>query len=128
MKTLVLGLGNPIVTDDAVGLRVAQALKPLLTHCPDIDISEDHWGGLRLMERMVGYNRAIIIDAICTGSLPGTIHHLMPWYNTKPCLPPTTPNDNRSISTNSPARIEFDTTNGSFRRLIRFIRFRIGRL
>ena len=33
-------------------------------------------GGLRLMERMIGYDRAIVVDAICTGAPPGTIHHL----------------------------------------------------
>ena len=40
--------------------------------------SEDYWGGLRLMEQMVGYDRAIVIDAICSGAPPGTIHHLAP--------------------------------------------------
>ncbi|MCK5634480.1 MAG: hydrogenase maturation protease, partial [Anaerolineales bacterium] len=32
----------------------------------------------RLMERMIGFDRAIIIDAICTGASPGTIHLLNP--------------------------------------------------
>jgi len=76
MKTLVLGLGNPLVSDDSVGLRVAAALKPLLADRPDVEVSEDHWGGLRLMERMIGFDRAIIIDAICTGAAPGTLHQL----------------------------------------------------
>jgi len=78
MKILVLGLGNPLVTDDSVGLRVAAKLQPLLADRPDVDVSEDYWGGLRLMERMVGFDRAIVIDAICTGAPPGTIHHLTP--------------------------------------------------
>jgi hydrogenase maturation protease len=78
MKTLVLGLGNPLVSDDSVGLRVAAELKPLLADRPEVDVAEDYWGGLRLMERMVGYDRAIIIDAICTGAPPGTIHQLTP--------------------------------------------------
>jgi len=76
MKTLVLGLGNPLVSDDSVGLRVAAALKPLLADRPDVEVSEDHWGGLRLMERMIGFDRAVIIDAICTGAAPGTLHRL----------------------------------------------------
>jgi hydrogenase maturation protease len=78
MKTLVLGLGNPILKDDSVGLRVAQLLRPLLADKSNIDIDEDYWGGLRLMEHMVGYDKVIIIDAICTGSNPGTIHRLSP--------------------------------------------------
>ena len=75
-KTLIIGLGNPLVSDDSVGLRVAERLRSLLEHRSGVDVSEDYWGGLRLMERMIGYRRAIVIDAICTGSQPGTIHHL----------------------------------------------------
>ena len=76
-RTLIIGLGNPLLTDDGVGLRVAQHLHSLLAHQPGVEIVEDHWGGLRLMERMVGYERAIVVDAICTGqSPPGTIRVL----------------------------------------------------
>lgn len=75
-RTLVIGLGNPLVSDDSVGLRVVECLKPLLAGRDDIDVAEDCWGGLRLMERMIGYDRAVVIDAICTGAPPGTIHHL----------------------------------------------------
>lgn len=75
-KTLVIGLGNPLVSDDSVGLRVVEQLKPLLAGRPEVEVSEDYWGGLRLMERMIGYRRAIVVDAICTGAAPGTIHHL----------------------------------------------------
>jgi len=76
MKTLILGLGNPLVTDDSVGLRVVEQLRPLLADRPDVEVSEDYWGGLRLMERMIGFDRAIVVDAICTGAPPGTIHRL----------------------------------------------------
>jgi len=78
MKTLILGLGNPIVADDSIGLRVVAALEPQLAGRPDVEVSEDYWGGLRLMERMVGYDRVIVVDAITTGAPPGTIHRLTP--------------------------------------------------
>ena len=78
MKTLVIGLGNPLITDDSVGLRVAAALKPLLANRPDVEVAEDYWGGLRLMERMIGFDGAVVIDAIQTGAPPGTIHQLTP--------------------------------------------------
>jgi hydrogenase maturation protease len=77
-KTLVIGLGNPIVSDDSVGLRVAEQLKTILSGRDDVDVTEDYCGGLRLMERMIGYDRAIVIDAICTGAEPGTVHRLTP--------------------------------------------------
>jgi hydrogenase maturation protease len=78
VKTLVLGLGNPILRDDAVGLHVVQALRPLLEDHPRVHIGEDTWGGLRLMERLEGYDRAIVIDAMCSGAPPGTIRLLSP--------------------------------------------------
>jgi hydrogenase maturation protease len=78
MKTLVLGLGNPLLRDDSIGLRVAQELRGQFDGDPDIEVSEDYWGGLRLMERMIGFDRAIIIDAILADSEPGTIHLLSP--------------------------------------------------
>ena len=78
MKTLLLGLGNPIVSDDSVGLRVSAILKERLIGREDIEVSEDYWGGLRLMERLIGWDRAIVIDAICTGAPPGTLHRLTP--------------------------------------------------
>jgi len=72
-RTLVLGLGNPVRTDDAVGLHVVQQLGPALADRPDVDVAEDYWGGLRLMERLVGFDRAIIVDAQRTGAPPGTV-------------------------------------------------------
>ena len=78
MKTLILGLGNPLITDDSIGLRVVEALRARLADRPDVEVSEDYWGGLRLMERMIGFDRAIVIDAIQTGAPPGTIHRLTP--------------------------------------------------
>ena len=77
-RTLVLGLGNPLLRDDGVGLRVARELAAKLSPNPDVDIELDYWGGLRLMERMVGYDRAIIVDAIRTDQVSGTIHILSP--------------------------------------------------
>jgi hydrogenase maturation protease len=76
MHTLIIGLGNPLVTDDSVGLRVAAELRCCLAGRAGVEVAEDFWGGLRLMERMVGYERAIVIDAICSGAAPGTIHRL----------------------------------------------------
>jgi hydrogenase maturation protease len=78
MKTLVLGLGNPLLRDDSIGLRVVQELRDQFEGDPDVEVSEDYWGGLRLMERMIGYDRVIIIDAILANTEPGTIHLLSP--------------------------------------------------
>ncbi len=62
-KTLILGLGNPILTDDGVGVRVAEAVRVALPEDSRVDICEVSLGGLTLMETMVGYERVILIDA-----------------------------------------------------------------
>jgi hydrogenase maturation protease len=77
-ETLIIGLGNPLVSDDSVGLRVVAELRTVLAGREGVDVAEDYWGGLRLMERMIGYRRVIVIDAICTGEAPGTLHRLTP--------------------------------------------------
>ena len=66
-KILVLGLGNPLLGDDSVGLRVAQQVQAQLADRPEVEVAEDYWGGLRLMERLAGFERVIIVDAICSG-------------------------------------------------------------
>ena len=77
MRTIIIGLGNPILRDDSVGLRVVAKLRAQLEPDENIVIEEDFWGGLRLMEHMVGFDRAIIVDAICTGQeSPGTLMQL----------------------------------------------------
>lgn len=73
LRTIVLGLGNPLLTDDSVGLRVVDHLRPALAGRPGLELAEDYWGGLRLMERLVGYDRAIIIDAQRSSAPPGTV-------------------------------------------------------
>lgn len=77
-RTLVLGLGNPLLSDDGIGIAVARALRPLLAGRADVAVEEEYHGGLRLMERMVGFERALLIDAIQTGAPPGTLHRLTP--------------------------------------------------
>jgi hydrogenase maturation protease len=78
IKTLVLGLGNPILGDDGVGCRVAMALKDRLER-PGVDVVEAGVAGLDLLEIFAGYDRAIIVDAIQTGQgTPGQIYRFGP--------------------------------------------------
>jgi hydrogenase maturation protease len=79
-RTLIIGLGNPILGDDGVGWRVAEAVERRLATevCPDgqpplVEIDRMSVGGLALMERIVGYDRVVLIDAALDGKTPGTI-------------------------------------------------------
>lgn len=64
MKTLVIGLGNPVLTDDGVGIYAAQAVREALPPEANVDVIELAVGGLALMEAMSGYERVVLIDAL----------------------------------------------------------------
>ncbi|UCD98074.1 MAG: hydrogenase maturation protease [Chloroflexota bacterium] len=77
-RILVLGLGNPILTDDGVGVLVAEEVRARLPEDTGIDVLEVSVGGLTLMESMLGYERVILIDALLRkdGQSPGKVHKL----------------------------------------------------
>jgi hydrogenase maturation protease len=76
VKTLLVGMGNPILSDDAVGIRLAGAVAERLGRRPDLDVIEEcAVGGLNLIEVIAGYDRVIVLDSIMTADgAPGT------WY------------------------------------------------
>jgi hydrogenase maturation protease len=74
-KTLVIGLGNPILGDDGVGWVVAREVEARLG-ASDRSVEVDclALGGLSLMERMIGYKSVILIDSLNTGQrLQGSV-------------------------------------------------------
>lgn len=73
MKTLVIGLGNPILGDDGVGWRVAEEIKHRIDADLHVDVDCLSLGGISLMERLIGYERAILIDALISEEDTGTI-------------------------------------------------------
>ena len=79
MKTLILGIGNTVLSDDGVGCKVAQRLRKRLSGMSDITVKETSLSGLSLLDEITGYERLIIIDAIQTrGGKPGAIYKLSP--------------------------------------------------
>jgi hydrogenase maturation protease len=87
-KTIVVGLGNPILGDDGVGWKVAETVKERLStesrfrlpvrpigtksthYLSTVEVDCLSLGGLSLMERLLGYERAIIVDSMETGQNP----------------------------------------------------------
>jgi hydrogenase maturation protease len=78
-RILILGLGNDILTDDAVGLVAARRLGVLLADEPGIEVRETMEMGLALLDYMTGYDAVLLLDAIRTGRHePGTVMELDP--------------------------------------------------
>jgi hydrogenase maturation protease len=76
-QVLLLGLGNDILTDDAVGLHVVRELRLKLAAHPSIDIRETTEMGLALLDFITGYRAVVIVDSIQTRKAPpGFLHEL----------------------------------------------------
>jgi len=74
MNTLILGVGNPILTDDGVGIKIAQKLKE---EKPDLEVIETSEAGIALLDLIAGYDKLIIIDSIKTEQgKPGELYKL----------------------------------------------------
>jgi hydrogenase maturation protease len=76
-NTLLLGLGNDLLTDDSVGLRVAAAVRERLADCPPLRVTETTEMGLALLDLIAGYQTLIVVDAIQTRQAPpGFVHEV----------------------------------------------------
>jgi hydrogenase maturation protease len=73
---LILGIGNKILSDDGIGIKLVEDLQTHFRH-PFVHFKTACAGGLEIVEIMQDYDRVIILDAIKTeGGKPGKIHHL----------------------------------------------------
>ena len=71
-------MGNSLLSDDGVGLYVVAEIKNRLNE-PAITIMETGAAGLSILDLLVGYDRAIIIDAIQTAAgKAGQVYRLGP--------------------------------------------------
>ncbi|MBJ7221342.1 MULTISPECIES: HyaD/HybD family hydrogenase maturation endopeptidase [unclassified Brenneria] len=73
MNILVLGIGNLLLSDEAVGVRMVEALARRYTFSPQIDILDGGTSGMELMDAMAGRDHLIVADAVLTGQAPGSV-------------------------------------------------------
>ncbi len=72
--TLIFGIGNPILSDDRVGLYIAEKLGERF---PEADVIQAAIAGISILDEIQGHDRAIFIDSIMTKSgKPGELHEL----------------------------------------------------
>jgi len=78
-RIAILGLGNPVLRDDAVGLAVTEELESLIADNPitGVDILASTRAGFELLDLLTGYDKAIIVDAfLSTDPQPGRIKRM----------------------------------------------------
>ena len=74
---LILGIGNLVMSDDGVGVKVVQKLQREYLLPDFVDIMDGGTLGLDILPRLEGIERLIVVDAIETGDIPGTLVRLV---------------------------------------------------
>lgn len=73
MKPLILGVGNILLGDEGVGVRIAQALENRPDILPHFDVIDGGTSGMELLDDMANRDHIIIIDAVIANKNPGDI-------------------------------------------------------
>ncbi len=75
-KILVLGVGNILLRDEGVGVRVAERLQERYSFAPNVEIMDGGTLGLKLMDAMISCDYLIVVDAVLNGGTPGSVYRL----------------------------------------------------
>ena len=75
MKILVLGLGNPILSDDGIGFVLVDKLQKIIDN-KNIIFEKISIAGMEILEMMFDFDKVILLDSIQLGDEPGKIHRL----------------------------------------------------
>lgn len=72
----ILGMGNTLLRDDGVGVKVIEKLleRPLP---PEVSVLDVGTGILRMLPELVRAQRIIVVDAMRGGGVPGTVYQYL---------------------------------------------------
>lgn len=73
MRILVLGIGNILLSDEAVGVRLVEALEQRYRLPAHVDVLDGGTSGMELMDAMANRDHLIVADAVVTGAAPGSV-------------------------------------------------------
>jgi len=75
---VVLGLGNPLMADEGIGVCLVERLAESAGDYPDVDFIDAGTGGLSVLYKLEGRRKAIFIDCAYMGEAPGSIRRFTP--------------------------------------------------
>jgi hydrogenase maturation protease len=75
---LIICLGNPLMRDEGIGVRLASELSPRLADHPDVEVLDLGTGGLTVMHAIAGRERVVFVDCAIMGEPPGVIRRFTP--------------------------------------------------
>ena len=91
MRTMVLGIGSPIMSDDAVGLKVVEMVRSL--GLEGVEVHDHSTSGLDIIEIVLDFDRVIVVDAILTGMVPPGEFQILTTEDFKHAVTPGTPHE-----------------------------------
>ncbi len=74
-KSAVIGIGNTLMSDDGVGVKVLELLEDLPDHVGVVELAT---GGMTLLHHLEGLEEAVLVDAVDFGGRPGEIRLFKP--------------------------------------------------
>jgi hydrogenase maturation protease len=80
--TLILGVGNPLLADDAVGIWAVQQLEARHDLPAHVTVMDGGTEGIGLIPVMEQYHRVIVVDAVMMGLPAGTIRRFS-WHDVR---------------------------------------------
>jgi hydrogenase maturation protease len=75
---VVLGLGNPLMADEGIGVYLVERLMESATEYPAVDFVDAGTGGLSVLHHIEGRGKAVVIDCALMDEPPGAIRRFTP--------------------------------------------------
>jgi len=76
--TVLIGLGNPFMSDDGIGVHIVERLSVRAADFPDADFLDLGSASMDVLHALVGRDRAFLIDCAYMGEPPGTMRRFIP--------------------------------------------------
>ncbi len=73
MNTLLLGVGNLLLSDEGVGVRTIEALEQRFRFPDEVVLQDGGTSGMELMEVMANRDLLVVVDAVQSESAPGSL-------------------------------------------------------
>ncbi|MFQ5605286.1 MAG: HyaD/HybD family hydrogenase maturation endopeptidase [bacterium] len=72
-KVTIIGIGNILLTDEGVGVRVIEELQQNFSFPPNVQLYDGGTGGMSLLAIIENTDQLIVVDSVLIGEPPGTI-------------------------------------------------------
>lgn len=75
---LIICLGNPLMRDEGIGIRLATELSVHLTDNPDIEVLDLGTGGISVIHAIAGRKKVVFVDCAIMEKSPGCMYRFTP--------------------------------------------------